>query len=155
MLTLSRLRTLEAAAALVVCGVLLRIVPFAFIARLAGITERGGHEHVPLPLTRDPRAAVVGRAVNRAAGKLPWHSGCLVRALAGRVMLARRRVPSILVLGVAMQSCEVTAHAWLIAGDGAVCGGREAPNFSPIVAFRAGRHPLFPEREKSLPPLSR
>ena len=149
MLTRSRLRTLEAAAALVACGLLLRIVPFAFIARLAGITEPGGQEHVSLPLTRDPRAAVVGRAVNRAAGRLPWQSGCLVRALAGRVMLARRRVPSILVLGVAMQSGEVTAHAWLIAGDGTVCGGREAPNFSPIVAFRTGQRPSFRSGRKA------
>lgn len=50
-------------------------------------------------------------------------------------MLARRRIPSTIVFGVAGGG-QLRAHAWLVAGDGTVCGGREAGAFTPIATFR-------------------
>ena len=131
-----RLRVLEAVGALTVAGLLLRILPFRMVMKLVGSgAARAGENMVCRPAT-DPVAAAVGRAVNSAAARLPWRSRCLIRALAGRAMLMRRGVPSTLVLGVTKKMEELQAHAWLVAGGGSVCGGREAARFQPIAAFR-------------------
>ena len=131
-----RLRVLEAMAALTTAGLLLRILPFRSIMVLVGIGRARAGEDVVLHRTSDPVAAAVGVAVNRAAARLPWHSTCLVRALAGRLMLMRRGVPSLVVFGVTKRMEHIHAHAWLVAGDGTVCGGREGAGFQPIAAFQ-------------------
>ena len=132
-----RVRVLEAMAAMAVMGTIVRVLPFSRVVRLTGAARSGASEVLP-PRKRTTvgRAAAVGRAVERAAARLPGSPGCLTQALAGWLMLKRRGIPSILVFGVAKQAGEVTAHAWLLVGDGAVCGGRDAKSFTPIAAFR-------------------
>jgi hypothetical protein len=130
-----RLRVLEAACALSLVGILLRILPFRSVLKLAGDVRTGTVENAVKGRTGDPVAAGVGSAVVRAAAWLPWDAKCLVQALGGRLMLKRRGVPSVLVFGVAKKEDQISAHAWLVAGGGMVCGGREAPAFMPIAAF--------------------
>jgi hypothetical protein len=130
-----RLRVVEAACVLSLVGVLLRILPFRTVMKLAGDVRTGAAENAVKGRTGNPLAAAVGTAVVRAAAWLPWDAKCLVQALAGRLMLKCRGVPSVLVFGVAKQTDEITAHAWLVAGGGTVCGGREATAFKPIAAF--------------------
>ena len=130
-----RARVLEAMVALTGVGLMLRILPFNTAMKLMGVGKPRRGEDTNLRRTRDPVAAAVGVAVNRAAARLPWHFTCLVRALAGRLMLVHRGVPSTLVLGVTKTMEEVHAHAWLVARNGTVCGGREAVGFQPIAAF--------------------
>ena len=137
MLTRARLRTLEAVGALVLAQVLLWTMSFARVASLAGHVRAGSHGDQPGRATSEPRAAGVGRSIYRAAARLPWSSPCLVRALAGRLMLMRRGMPSTLVLGVTTESGLVYAHAWLVVGDGTLCGGRDAGGFTPLATFRA------------------
>ena len=129
-----RIRVLEAAAALALTQVLLRLMPFA---RLAGPISEVDATH--LPGTTDVTAAKVGRAVEGAAARLPWHSTCLVRAIAGRWMLRRRGIDSTLVVGVRRTDDGLQAHAWLVTTDGVVCGGRDAAGFDPIVVFSSAR----------------
>ena len=131
-----RLRVLEAMAALTTVGLLLRILPFRTTMKLVGIGRARAGEDVVLHRTSDPVAAAVGVAVNRAAARLPWRSTCLVRALAGRLMLMRRGVPSIVVFGVTKRMEHIHAHAWLVAGNGTVCGGRDGAGFQPIARFQ-------------------
>jgi hypothetical protein len=133
----SRLRTLEAMGALVLAQLIVRGLSFATIARLTGRVEPGSPGHHVDRLPTEPRVRQVGGAINRGAWRLPWHSTCLVRAVAGRLMLRRRGTASSLILGVSTQDGQTRAHAWLVAGGGAVCGGEEAPEFSPIVAFHS------------------
>lgn len=127
----------EAAVALTLARLALRSLPFRWLAPSADWSAPAP----PAAGSADPRAARVGRAIGRAADRLPWHSTCLVRALAGRMMLARRGVPSVLCLGVAKDVEAFRAHAWLLASGGVVCGGREAPGYTPIAAFPTGRAP--------------
>lgn len=132
-----RVRVVEAMAAMVLMAAIVRVVPFSWVARFTGAARTCDSGPLPPPTpTTLPRAAAVGRAVNRGAARLPRSPACLAQALAGWLMLKRRGVPSILVLGVARHAGELTAHAWLLAGDGAVCGGRKASTFTPIAAFR-------------------
>jgi hypothetical protein len=146
MVTRHRLRVIEAACALSLARLLLRVLPFSRIARRAGTTDAG--EDAPARVTSDSKAAAVGAAVDGAAARLPWYSSCLVRALAGRLMLARRRIPSTLVLGVAKDAETLHAHAWLIAAGGTVCGGREVPDFHPIAALRGKPRRRAPDERR-------
>lgn len=61
---------------------------------------------------------------NRIADKTPWDSKCLVRALAARKILKRRKVATTLYLGVGLEDGEgMIAHAWLRCGSFYVTGG--------------------------------
>ena len=131
-----RSRVVEAMLALVLARLMLRVLPFTATMKLTGSgAASGGGDALPRR-TRDPVAAGVGVAVKRAAAHMPWRFTCLARSLAGRLMLMRRGVPSTIVFGVTKQTGQISAHAWLIAAGGMVCGGREAPNFQPIAAFQ-------------------
>jgi hypothetical protein len=74
----------------------------------------------------------------RVSRHLPWHSSCLVCAIAGRMMLRRRGMPSLLLLGARSDpEAELAAHAWLQCGGVDVVGADIAPEYAPIVAFKA------------------
>lgn len=132
-----RLRTVEGIMALTLAWLAVRLLPFAWLARAAGRLESPRLERSSHAASSDWRAVAVGRAVTAAARRLPWHSTCLMQAFAGRLMLKRRGIPSTLMIGVATNKGRFGAHAWLLAGDGVICGGQEAPLFKPIVGFRA------------------
>jgi hypothetical protein len=125
----------EAVVALTAAEAMLRVLPFATVARIAGVTiEASSDNHGSR--TADAGAASVGRAIRAAGARLPWHTTCLVRALGGRLMLRRRRIPSTLILGVRREPDALQAHAWLTVSDGIVCGGEEAINYRPLAALR-------------------
>ncbi len=88
-------------------------------------------------VSQDARARAVGRMIARVERRLPWKSNCLVEALAARAMLRRRRIASVLHFGVTRSEGRLTAHAWLEAGEGCVCGGREAAGFTHLAGFTA------------------
>jgi hypothetical protein len=110
---------------------LIRLVPFRWFA---GEGVMAATDPVLGP-ARDARAVGVRRAIVAAARRLPWHSTCLMLALAGRTLLRRRGVASTLVIGVARNDGVFAAHAWLLAEDGVVCGGREAAGYTRIGRF--------------------
>lgn len=79
------------------------------------------------------RAWVVTRRLKRAADRLPWSSTCLVRALAARILLARRGVRGATVrLGVRKEEGRIEAHAWLVLGATILLGGDGAETFEPL-----------------------
>jgi hypothetical protein len=132
----AHVHVVEAMAALVAAQVCVRGLAFHRLGWLTGKVSRFSADgSAPMARSADPDARAVAIALRRGARRLPWHSSCLARALAGRMMLARRRIPSTIVFGVAGGG-QLRAHAWLVAGDGMVCGGREADAFTPIAAFR-------------------
>lgn len=136
--TAHRLRVLEAAIALILVSVLLAILPFRILARLAGRAEAGSY---PPGLTTDAAAAAVGQAIAAAARRLPWHPKCLAQALAGSWMLRRRGLPAQLCFGVSNEDGKLRAHAWLVSGSGTVCGGPAAAGFTPIASLHSRRSP--------------
>lgn len=130
-----RLRVVEAVMALTVVGVVLAVLPFRLVARLAGRVEAS--VRACPPPTVDATAAAVGRSVEAAARRLPWRPACLEQALAASLMLRRRGVPSHLCIGVATgDRRDFRAHAWVTAAGGTVCGGAAAAGMTPIAAFR-------------------
>jgi len=113
------------------------LVPFRWLAPLLGRRQTGACDAV-IPLGVGERAAAVGvrRALLSVARHLPWHSSCLVLAVAGRMMLWRRRLPSVLHLG-ARSDPQLAAHAWLRCGEVDVVGVEASDQYTPIVAFKA------------------
>ncbi|AWK88361.1 lasso peptide biosynthesis B2 protein [Azospirillum thermophilum] len=107
-----------------------------------GPAGRAGGKHggaLPSP-TPDPLAAAVGRAVEAAARRLPWHPLCLEQALAAAILLRRRGIPCSLCIGVAVGGGRgFRAHAWLTAAGGTVCGGPAAVGMTPLAVIRPGK----------------
>ncbi|HMK67633.1 MAG TPA: lasso peptide biosynthesis B2 protein, partial [Stellaceae bacterium] len=66
------------------------LLPFRTIAPVIGrATARHDASEAVLGPAERQAAMGVGRALQRAANHLPWASSCLVRAVAGRMMLRR------------------------------------------------------------------
>jgi len=128
----------EAAFCLALARVLL-LMPFKRIAPLLGQPVPGrGAVTVPLSSGERPSALVIRRALLRVSDRLPWRSSCLVCAFAGRMMLWRRSMPSVLHLGARSDSeTDMAAHAWLRCGEIDVVGTESAEQYIPVVAFKA------------------
>jgi hypothetical protein len=79
----------------------------------------------------------VVRAVERWRKVGPNQWTCLVRALSGQRMLARRGIPSTLVLGLRQDddAGEFTAHGWLRVGEHIVIGGQESLGYRPVAQY--------------------
>lgn len=80
----------------------------------------------------------VAWAVHHAARVVPGAS-CLTQALAAQIMLSRRRVPSVLHLGVDTRRDGFGAHAWLEAGGRVILGNtrERLADFARIASFPA------------------
>jgi len=86
----------------------------------------------------DTDAARIGWAVETAGRLVPTAKNCLVRAIAGRDMLARRGVSSRIRLGIAKNSSDtLNGHAWLECGDRIVTGEGEHRSYA---AMPVGEH---------------
>jgi hypothetical protein len=127
----------EALICLAVARLMLRL-PFRWLAPMVGRPHPSADCPVVV-LGADERAAAfaVRHAILRVTARLPWHSTCLVTAIAARMMLVRRRLPAVLELGVRGGATrELSAHAWLKCGEIDVVGVKIAPQFTPLAAFR-------------------
>lgn len=134
-----RAHALAAEAAITLCAASarLRTVPRGRLVTVLGEPEVPAGDADERPATATPgqlrRGRRVGRMVERVAGLLPWHPVCLPQALATQWMLERRRVPSVLHLGVA-DARSMDAHAWVTVGARKVVG-RVAQPYAPVAAF--------------------
>jgi hypothetical protein len=140
-LTLSpreQLVLIEAALCLCLARLLL-LIPFRRIVPLIGQPEPGTDRSiVVLSPEQHASALAIRDALLRAARALPWNSSCLASAIAGRLMLRWRHMPSVLQLGArGGPGTELSAHAWLRCGEIDVVGAKIAAEFTPLVAFRA------------------
>ena len=78
----------------------------------------------------------VAGGIHRTYLRLPWHSTCLVQAIAAMLMLQRRGLDSTLYLGVAREGdVDLAAHAWLRSGDVLVTGVDEQQQYKTISSF--------------------
>lgn len=135
---------LEAVLALVLARILVFSFPWRWTVALMGrFAPPAGSDASPDP--RDAwRARAVARRLRGVADRLPWHSTCLVRAVAGALLLARRRIPgSGIRFGVRKENGRLSAHAWLLLGPEILLGGEEAGAHVPLadLARRPGRAP--------------
>lgn len=123
----------EAAIHLVVAVVALRILRQQRCRRLLHALARiGARRCHPLPRPRQLRALL--RAIRAGARRLPGASGCLPQALAAQGVLARRRLPARVAVGVRDASPAtggIDAHAWVELRGRVVFGG-PADAFHPL-----------------------
>ena len=80
----------------------------------------------------------LARAVERAAGRWPFESKCLVRAMALHWMLKRRGYDSTLIIGALPETARGTLddlHAWIAVGKGILMGG-DAQDYRILARFR-------------------
>lgn len=125
---------LEAALWLGIARLATLVLPFRWIAPLLGrkmAESAPGAGAVPaIMLDR------VSWAVAAASRNLPWKCACLAQALAGKVMLQRRGVPSTLYLGLAKSGeAGLQAHAWLRCGERILTGRQGMEGFTVITSF--------------------
>jgi hypothetical protein len=139
-----KLALLEASVLLTFAQLLTKFVPYARWSRLLGPIASG--EALTASAHDDLIAKKIAWLVDTAARYLPSGPVCLPRAMAAKWMLARRRVPSTLLLGIRRQQVDALSgaqlHAWLRAGDRTITGGDSADGFT--VMARYGTY----EREK-------
>lgn len=136
----SALLRLEALLALMLAWVLVFVFPFRWTAGLFGGT--GTPEATRPSTTVDPatlpRAEVMARRMRRVAAGLPWHSTCLVLAVAGKLLLARRGLAGGAIrLGVRKENGALAAHAWLVYGPVILTGAEGISDFQPVADVAA------------------
>jgi Transglutaminase-like superfamily len=122
--------TAEGWALLMAARLGLRVGTFGQVRAMARRLARPGQ--------RAPEASLeeLAAALDRAARAVP-RATCLVRALAGAVLLARHGHPASLRIGVAPGRPRTVAHAW-VESDGAVLVGADGQgDYTPLPAIEA------------------
>ncbi|PWC88088.1 hypothetical protein TSH100_08345 [Azospirillum sp. TSH100] len=128
-----RLLRLEALLALLLAWGLVFLLPLRLTRRLLGGMELpgAGASSATAPVLARARGACI--RLERVAACLPWHSSCLVQAVAGILLLRRRGIAGATIrFGVRKTDMALEAHAWLLLNDAILLGGGEAGSFSPL-----------------------
>lgn len=147
-----RARTLEAGLLIAGGGVLKHLVPMRWWSGILGQPAQvpaGWHgmaaESVMSAERRFGEALVAG-SVRRASTRLPWEPSCLSQAIAAQVMLRRRGLAGVAVIGLRRPESDEDweAHAWLVGSSRIVTGGQASRGFTATTVFcvRGGLQPL-------------
>jgi hypothetical protein len=128
-----RWRLTEAAWWLGVMRLAIVFIPLRRIVRAFGVAP-GGSASAPSGAEL-AEADHVGTAVRTCASHTPWQSACLAQALAAMAMLRRRRISSLLCLGVAERDGAIRAHAWVCCGDVVLTGAAGSERYTVIGRF--------------------
>lgn len=137
----------EAGLALILAWGLVFLVPIRLTGRLFGTMLPPGAAvpgPAPAPGALARARAVAGR-VTAVASRLPWHSSCLVQAVAGRILLARRGIRGAAIrFGVRKTATAMEAHAWLLLGETILIGGAGADDYVPLADLADAGRPAPP-----------
>jgi hypothetical protein len=132
-----RLVLLEAACYLTAAQIAVHLLPFRWLApRLGRMGGTSGERSISPEQQR--QAQQIGWAVTALARYFPWDTKCLAQAVAGKWMLQRRGLPTVLYLGIDRGSGEenwLVAHAWLLCGTDFVTGEPQHERFQVLTAF--------------------
>lgn len=131
-----RLLLLKAYLLLGILRMAIFLIPFRVLARMLKLTA-GDNPDMPSPELKE-KAEMIAWAIRAAARRTPWQNACLVRGLAGLVLLRGYGIPCTLFLGVAKGSSspeELEAHAWLRCGGNVITGAEGHERFSVIASF--------------------
>jgi hypothetical protein len=56
---------------------------------------------------------LVRASLSRAVNQLPWSARCLSQSIAAFIMLRRRGIPAVLLVGAKFEDSSLLAHAWI------------------------------------------
>lgn len=130
-------RIVEAACCVTIAHTAIRVLPFRHLTRAF---ERPVAHPVLTESARRDAIADVRRAITAAASRLPGSPSCFARAVAAQAMLRRRGVRTTLFYGArTANGRDLRAHVWLYAGDDAVVGQENAPEYTVIAEYSSGR----------------
>jgi hypothetical protein len=130
---LERLCTCEAALFLLTVRIALAMLPLPRALRLCGLAQ----DMMKTGQVDAAQAALVGRAVARAARHVPFRAVCLQQAFAALLMLRRRGLAGSVHFGLHRDGGELKAHAWSRCGELPVTGAGAARSFAVVAEFRA------------------
>lgn len=117
---------------------LVLLLPFQWLLPLLRLRSCPVETALPAGSAPQP-VAFIHCAVQAASGYTPWTSNCLAQALAAQRMLQRRRLHSLLYIGVAQPADQaLTAHAWVRCGKAFVTGEAGWRQFTPITCLESG-----------------
>lgn len=110
------------------------LLPSPWIAACLG--RPGVEPGPPLRPGDERKARRVAWAVAAAARRVPFAAVCLPQALAAKLMLGWRGIPTTVHVGVRRSGGhELAAHAWLSSGPLVLTGRTEAPQYVEIACF--------------------
>ena len=79
---------------------------------------------------------IVSAMINTVNRYLPWKNTCLVQAITGKILLKRKDIESVIVMGLRKDGKgELKAHAWLLYTEGVVTGFDENGEYTPVAYF--------------------
>lgn len=139
--TRQRVLILEAFCTLAFARVWLLTVRFERVAGRLGEawrSEAGPPAAQPPSASDEAAAQAIGRAVGRATRVAPFRAVCLQQAIAAKLMLRRRSIPSALHFGVSSvdgPDSGLRAHAWLSVGQIGVTGYPLSGDLKEIARF--------------------
>ncbi|MXO71261.1 lasso peptide biosynthesis B2 protein [Alteraurantiacibacter buctensis] len=128
----------EALVAVTLAGLAIRLWSFS------RILESMGRAPSAAALSAAERAAVgarIGWAVPAAAKRLPWRATCFPQGLAAQWMLQRRGIAGTFYYGASITGASLDAHVWVMDGERAIVGFREASAMRTLVQVTAGERP--------------
>ncbi|HQH42039.1 MAG TPA: lasso peptide biosynthesis B2 protein [Bacteroidales bacterium] len=110
------------------------VVPLRYYSRYLGKPQKD-FSGTELPFSDE--IARIGLAVRRAVKYSVIPAKCLTEAIIVKRMLARRRIPSALYLGVTHEknNRKLKAHAWLRYGNQVITGRRGHEKFTVVSIF--------------------
>jgi hypothetical protein len=130
-------RIVEAACYVTIARTAIRVLPFRHLTRAF---ERSVAHPALRESARRYAIADVRRAITAAASRLPGSTSCFARAVAAQAMLRRRGVRTTLFYGArTAHGRDLRAHVWLHAGDDAVVGQENAPEYTVVAEYSSGR----------------
>jgi hypothetical protein len=123
----------EAILLLATAALLIAVLPFRHVGRLAGRPVAG------TLLSERERTVAVRRirwAIVVCAGRVPWRAACFQQSLAAQWMLRRRGVASVLYYGAAPdREFGLAAHVWVMVDQAGVVGHEIAHEFAILAHY--------------------
>lgn len=112
------------------------VVPFRWLASVLGHKKNAVSVESEPEILPTPKMRRIAWAVKYVGRHTLWQSNCLAQAVAGRLMLKRRRISSTIYFGMIKDSDgEITAHAWLKSGKLILTGGDDLEGYVIVAAF--------------------
>jgi hypothetical protein len=104
----------EAGVLLSLSNACVKVIAFKHIDRFLRTHWKDGFQ---TEIDREQEVKLVHDSISRAANMLPWKSLCLCRSIAEFIMLRRRGICAVMVLGVRFfGDSSLVAHAWVDTG---------------------------------------